>query len=194
MRRGGRADDEVGDRQRLLDVALLHDLAADFVDDRLGRDRAPTGDQQARDAAGRQHPGSRPPDAAGADDQADLSVKSAERALAEPHGRAAHGDGVSTDAALRPDPAGHAERVVEQAAGHDGGGAGGIGLAEGGAHLAGDLGLADDHRFEAGRDAAEVADGVFALTHAGGGNDRFGSQAASAAEVLNGAPGAVLSV
>ena len=51
VRRGGRADDEIGDCQRLLDVALLHDLAADFVDDRLGRDRASTGDQQARDAA-----------------------------------------------------------------------------------------------------------------------------------------------
>ena len=78
---------------------------------------------------------------------------------------------MAPDAAGGADLTGHAERIVEQASGHDRRGAGRFGLAQRDPHLARDLGLADDHRLEAGRDPAKVTNGVDAVPLAGGSPD-----------------------
>ena len=161
VRRRRRGDDDVGLEQALGQLVERDDRAAEALGERARAVGVAVGDEDRRDALVGQRLGGQLARLAGADDH-DARARRGRR-----RPRAARSTAtVETLARPRADPGlgAHAlaglQRGGEQAVGQRPGRAGGQRELVGAPDLALDLGLADDHRLQAARDAEELARGV----------------------------------
>ena len=136
------------------------DLAAEALGQRARAVGVAVGDEDGPHALVDQRLGRQLGRLAGADDDHRARLEVADDVAGEVDGHARDADALARDAGLRAHALAGLQRGAEQAVGHRPGGAGLERRLVGAADLALDLGLADDHRVQAGGHAVELARGV----------------------------------